>query len=146
MKKVPLNISIRKALPGEGASLTELSVRSKSYWGYSKEFMNAFMPELIISEDYLTSAPVFVALQDDKIVAFAGLSRKEADPELVFLFVEPDCIGKGFGELLWQKSLEEAKKLEWKSFSIICDPNAENFYLKLGAVRVGEKVFAVIPD
>lgn len=138
--------TIRKARIDDASALTGLALRSKAHWGYSQEFMAAFQPELIITEAYLSSAPVFVAEQKDRIVGFAGLSAKDVPPELVFLFIEPEFIAKGWGELLWQKCLDEARTLGWRSFVIVADPNAEQFYTKRGAIKIGEKSFAVTPN
>jgi N-acetylglutamate synthase-like GNAT family acetyltransferase len=50
----------------------------------------------------------------------------------------PNFIGKGYGNLVFEQILLECKALEISRFYIISDSNAEGFYLKKGALRVGE--------
>ncbi len=139
------SLIIRKARAGEGRSLTELAIRSKASWGYTSQFMELFAPELEIKESYLSQAAVFVAEEGGRLIGFSGLSIPEVEPELVFLFVDPEEMGRGLGQKLWETSLEGARVLGWAQFKIISDPNAEPFYLKQGAIRVGEHEFALIP-
>jgi hypothetical protein len=44
------SITIRQAIFGEGQLLSDLAFRSKAYWGYSSEFMEACQAELTVSE------------------------------------------------------------------------------------------------
>jgi len=138
---------IRKAYSTDAPLLTSLAMRSKAHWGYSVEYMNAFRPELQIKSEWILSNPTFVAISHGHIVGFAGLLQTD-DPhtgELYYLFITPECIGFGYGKNLWDRCLEECKNLKWTSLVIHSDPNAEAFYKKLGAVRIGEKPYPSIP-
>ena len=146
METCSKGIILRRAHAEDSEPLTQLSLRSKAYWGYSPEFMLAWKPELTISREYLTCAPVFVAEREAALLGFFGLSRPGCPPELVFLFIDPPYIGKGLGTLLWRETLRVATDLGWKDFLIIGDPNAEGFYLNHGAVRIGEKEYPCIPN
>lgn len=141
-----MNIVIRKARAEDAEPLTGLAFRSKAHWGYPEAFMKAFAPELVITGAYLASAPVFVAEVEGAMAGFAGLSAPGLPPELIFLFIDPPFIGRGCGDALWLRSLEEARLLRWKDFTIVSDPHAERFYIKRGASRVGEKAFPSAPD
>lgn len=46
---------IRPARAGEARLLSELALRSKAHWGYSKEFLEAVRAELSYSEKQLQS-------------------------------------------------------------------------------------------
>jgi N-acetylglutamate synthase-like GNAT family acetyltransferase len=140
-----VHLYVRRATASDAHVLTALALRSKSHWGYSAALMRVFEPELVITEDYLSRAPVFVAETNGQLVGFAGLSIEAETPELVHLFVEPEYIGKGYGAILWQIAVEEARALKWDSFQIIADPNAESFYVTQGAQRVGEKESSALP-
>jgi GNAT superfamily N-acetyltransferase len=61
------------------------------------------------------------------------------------LFVEPDAIGTGVGRLLIEHVCRRAAGEGMTSLSIDADPNAEAFYLAMGAVRVGESPSQSIP-
>lgn len=145
--KSEMAFQIRRATVEDAEALTKIAIRSKAYWGYSDEFMEAFKPELIVKGEYISNAPVFVVMAKDGVIAgFAGMSGPGLNPELIFLFVDPPYIGKGCGALLWQNTLNEARMHGWKSFEIVSDPNAVNFYLNHGAKYVGDKKFSVIPN
>ena len=66
--------------------------------------------------------------------------------ELHDLFVEPDCIGKGFGKQLWDHAVQVARSQGFRTLVLAADPNAEPFYVRQGAIRVGEKTSPVRPD
>lgn len=57
--------------------------------------------------------------------------------ELEALFVEPQYIGQGFGKLLLNHALKCAKEIGANYVEAQSDPQAEDFYLKSGASRVG---------
>ncbi len=141
------DLTIRKAYSTDAPFLTSLAMRSKAHWGYSPEYMNAFRPELTIQQDWILKHPTFVAESAGHLVGFAGLLQTDEKNtgELYFLFIAPECIGFGYGKNLWDRCLEESRKLEWSSLVIHSDPNAEAFYLKMGAVRIGEKAYPSIP-
>jgi hypothetical protein len=49
-------------------------------------------------------------------------------------------MGRGFGRALFRRVGEQAKALGLAAFEIEADPNAEAFYLHMGAKRVGTRV------
>lgn len=141
------DIKIRRATPEDAADLTTLAMRSKAHWGYSKEYMDEFRHELTIKPEWLSQNPTFIAESRGVMVGFAGLTKTDKPDigELYFMFIAPECIGFGYGSDLWKHCLEESKKLNWRSLMIHSDPNAEEFYLKMGAVKVCEKPYPSIP-
>ncbi|WP_346939864.1 GNAT family N-acetyltransferase [uncultured Clostridium sp.] len=52
--------------------------------------------------------------------------------------MNPDYIGKGYGKLLWNHAIENAKSLNIKQLEIVTSPEAIDFYIKMGAVKIGE--------
>lgn len=58
--------------------------------------------------------------------------------ELDHFWLLPSAIGKGYGNLVFEKILSECKTLNITEFYITSDPDAEGFYLKKGAFKVGE--------
>jgi len=58
------------------------------------------------------------------------------------MWVTPTAIGSGLGRMLWSHAVETARANGYTAFSIESDPNAEGFYLRHGAKRVGEIVSA----
>lgn len=141
------DIKIRRATKDDVNDLSTLAMRSKAYWGYSKEYMDEFKHELTIKPEWIEKNPTFIAESRGTMVGFAGLTStdKPDTGEVYFLFIAPECIGFGYGSDLWKRCLEESKKLGWTSLMIHSDPNAEEFYLKMGAVKIGEKPYPSIP-
>lgn len=133
---------VRPAHAGEARLLSELALRSKAHWGYSSEFLEAVRAELSYDEKQLRSEHMrfFVLEHAKRVVGFYALAKQSGtDIELDSLFVEPDCIGKGFGRLLMQHAKSEAAAMGATKLIIQGDPNAERFYLAAGAVLTGKK-------
>jgi predicted N-acetyltransferase YhbS len=61
------------------------------------------------------------------------------------LFVEPSHIGKGLGKRHWDHAIDLARRMGYRTVVLTADPHAEPFYVRQGAVRVGEKPFLVLP-
>lgn len=138
---------IRQALPSEVEHLSGLAFRSKSYWGYSDQFMKACLEELTVDECYIENNPTFVIEAAGNAVGFYSLERiSAAEVELSLLFVEPDFIGKGYGRKLITHAQEEARQLGYSKMIIQGDPNAERFYRSAGGSVVGTRKSASIPN
>ena len=138
---------IRQALPSEVEHLSSLAFRSKSYWGYSNEFMQACLEELTIDECYIENNSTFVIEAARNVVGFYALERiSAAEVELGLLFVEPDFIGKGYGRKLITHAQQEARHLGYSKMIIQGDPNAERFYRSAGGLLVGTRKSSHIPN
>lgn len=127
---------IRRAVPEESNLLSELVFRSKAYWGYDEQFMEACREDLLISPAFIAKELVFVGEENGVIVGMYGLDLRES-PLLRDFFIEPQCIGKGYGKLLWNHLLQTAQNQNISFFIIHSDPYAEPFYLRMGAKRIG---------
>jgi len=55
--------------------------------------------------------------------------------------LSPAWIGLGAGRLLFEHAIERAASRGASIAEIEADPNAEGFYLKMGAQRVGKNVY-----
>ena len=131
---------IRSARPEEAESLSALALRSKAYWGYSADFMQACREELTLTAAYVQKNPTFVAEQNREVVGFGSLERLSATRvELGYLFIDPAAIGCGFGRQLMEFAKQEACKLGYTSMTVQGDPNAESFYRVSGGVLVGTR-------
>lgn len=148
-----LQTNIRRAAPEDAALLSDLAFRSKGYWGYDADFLEACRPELTFSPDYIEHQPVFVLEAQNIIVGFYSLREidsavdREIDSavELHDLFIDPVAIGNGHGRALWQHAVKTASELGFSTLVIDSDPYAEPFYRAMGAVRVGDVPSTVIP-
>ena len=131
-------MTIRRAKLQEAALLSDLSVRSKAYWGYDDAFIQDAVADLTLEPIHIENGMVYVSEYQDQIIGYNAFCIDDA-PEMTALFVEPDFIGKGIGFGLWEHAVNFAKEQKWSKFKIVADPfAAEKFYLKMGCSQVGE--------
>ena len=134
----------RRAEVGEAALLTEIALAGKRHWGYPEEWMAEWRPDLTVTPGYIRSQPVPVAELEGDVVGFAGLSILEGHRYLEHLWLRPEHIGRGFGRALFQEAVRVAGAAGVTELRIKSDPNAEPFYLKMGAVRTGTEVYELL--
>lgn len=84
---------IRKARADEAVTISELALRSKGYWGYSPEFLEACREELTFTPEECASGDVGVAEVDAEVAGFYVLDGGPPRGELRALFVDPRWIG-----------------------------------------------------
>lgn len=128
---------IRPARPGEHLTLNELAFRSsRQIWNYPDDFM-AWEPEAIaVKSEYIANNIVSVMEIDGRLVGFSMLRGDPPEIELSRLMVEPDSAGKGIGRVLWKHAIATSRALGASVITLDADPNAEPFYLRMGAVTV----------
>lgn len=136
---------IRPARIDELAALSDIAFRSKAHWGYDAEFMEACRDELTVRPADLDRFHVFVLERDHAIAGFGAVAPGDPEAELWWLFVEPAAIGSGAGRALWHHAVDLARELDARTLRIESDPNAEGFYLAMGATRAGEAPSQSIP-
>ena len=136
---------IRRARPEEGRFLTELTLRSKAFWGYGQWFMESARQELEFQAGkFLPDFHVYMLEEQGVPVGFCSLIPIDGSTvELHDLFIEPLHIGKGYGKELWDYAVNLARGLGFSKLVLTADPNAEAFYARQGAVRIGEKASPV---
>jgi GNAT superfamily N-acetyltransferase len=125
--------------------LTELALRSKGHWGYDREFLQDCRIDLTLTPEYIASSLVYVLEEDVMLAGFYSLSGEGLEVELMHLFAEPSCIGRGFGRQLFEHAVETAQGLDFERLVIGSDPFALKFYEAMGARRVGEVASIVRP-
>lgn len=133
------NLVIRPARAGEAQTLGALAMRSKAHWGYSEEFLEVVRPMLTFAETDLASSPVYVLEAAGEPAGMYRLSGSPPEGELDDLWLDPRLIGLGAGRRLFEHALQTAAELGFDSLRIESDPNAEGFYLAMGATRIGER-------
>jgi GNAT superfamily N-acetyltransferase len=132
-----VDVLIRRAIPDEAPILTSIALSSKAVWGYDDDFIEQCREELTLTPEYVFSHEVYVAEADQQIIGFYGLIVDEAGAVLDYLYVTPNSLRQGVGRKLWQHLTQRARCLCVRSISIDADPHAENFYLAMGAERIG---------
>ncbi|MFC1401468.1 MULTISPECIES: GNAT family N-acetyltransferase [Streptacidiphilus] len=145
MTAVPPSVRLRPARQEEAEALSRLALRSKGHWGYDQAFLDACADELRMEPDTLAARRATVAEEDGTLLGFTTLEGEAPQGELGMLFVEPAAIGRGVGGLLFRHVLDRGRELGFDLLTIAADPHAEQFYLAMGAVRVGEVPSGSIP-
>ena len=128
---------IRRARTGDAVTLTRIAHAAKRYWGYPERLIRLWKPDLTVTRDVIVSEPVYCAVRERRIVGFYALSGSGATRELEHLWVDPDCIGSGVGARLFAHLVRRLRAMRVSRLTIASDPNAEGFYRRMGARRVG---------
>lgn len=130
---------IEKATVKDHEILTQITKKSKAYWGYSSEQIEIWSQFLTVSKEYIQKNSVFNLVDNDKIIAYYSFFHESENTiKLDNLFVLPEFIGKGFGKLLMDDFLIRIKNNNVEKVILNSEPNAEEFYSKLGFVKVGQ--------
>ena len=141
-----LAATIRRARPSEADNLSELALRSKGHWGYDADFLAACRDDLTLSPEDIATSAVYVHDGGDIALGYYRLLlQDDGVAELDALFVEPAAMGHGVGKRLWQHAVATAAELGCSELVLQSDPQAEGFYLAMGAQRAGDLESTVIP-
>ncbi len=148
---------IRKASPEEAATLTQIAHDAKRYWGYPESWVERWQDDLTLTAEFISGNEVYVAETDPglpaeseapmtglpsatggRIAGFYAIAMTGEKAELEHMWVRPERIGSGCGKALMMHALETAAFLNAAALEISADPNAEGFYKRMGATRIGE--------
>jgi GNAT superfamily N-acetyltransferase len=136
--------SIRRAAADDTPTLTAIARAAKAHWGYPAEWLAGWEAGLTFAPADLERAEVFVIEQDGRPLGFSAAVPGVPRWTLDHLWVLPEAMGRGLGRRLVEHALARAIAAGAAGLEIESDPNAEGFYARLGARRVGWKV-APIP-
>lgn len=107
--------------------------------------MQEWLAELTVTPEFVREQVVAVAEQGGVLAGFYGLRRDtEGAWHLEHLWLEPKMIGRGLGRRLFEAAVADARRCGIVELRIKSDPNAEPFYLKMGALRVDMEVYHLL--
>lgn len=142
-----MSIIIKNAETKDLSSINQLMRLSKGYWGYNEEFLNRFIQKLGVTEEYLQNNITKLFYLDGKFIGiYSFIEEKTNTLVLDNFFLHPDYIKQGLGQELWKASCNTARELDYDEFILFSDPNAENFYLKIGCFKIGETPSPMLPN
>ena len=136
-----MNIEIRRAVTTDSERATELARSAKAHWGYPAEWLEVWRDDLVVTAEAIERHATFVASLEGEVVGVCQLQQSDDHTMLEHVWVDPRCHGRGVGRALVEHARTHARGV----IAIVADPNAEAFYVKLGARRVGE-VAAPMPS
>ncbi|MEP7248910.1 MAG: GNAT family N-acetyltransferase [Spartobacteria bacterium] len=130
-------MTIVRAQPSDGPHLSAIAWEAKAHWGYPPAWMEAWREQLTITPQFIAAHETFAAVLDGQAIGFAALGAADAARCLEHLWILPEHLGKGVGRALFSHAAEQSRASGARCLTIEADPNAEPFYLHLGAVRIG---------
>ena len=135
---------IKRATKDDHLVLTAITKASKAHWGYSQSQLDGWELDLTITKEHIQRYSTYKATINGELVAFYSYIQKEEKTiYLENMFLHPDYIGKGYGQLLMDDFLERIGP-EIERITLDADPNAEGFYAKSGFIVI-EKNESSIP-
>jgi GNAT superfamily N-acetyltransferase len=135
------HLEIIPAQPEDAKAMTTLAMAAKRHWGYPENWMIKWQEMLTISPGCIAKNIVYKAVLDGELLGFYVLFNSEELLELKHLWVHPDVIGNGIGKQLMIHAIQEGAKTDHENLEILSDPNAEGFFIKMGARRVGARIY-----
>ncbi|MGW0662497.1 GNAT family N-acetyltransferase [Streptodolium elevatio] len=131
-----VTVRVRRARPDEAGGLTRLMHELSAYQGEYASIIDGYE----VAPDYIAQNPVYLAEAegDGALLGFYGLLLEP--PELDLMFVADRAQGLGVGRRLVDHMLHRAHDAGADHVRVVSHPPAEQFYVRMGAVRV-----AVLP-
>jgi streptomycin 6-kinase len=142
-----MKIAIQNAILSDLQKINNLVRLSKGYWGYDTTFMDKFMEIFGMTAEHFPHNHTFLLMIEAHLAGlYSFFITKEDTLELEYFFLHPDYIGKGLGRQLWEFCCKTARALKKKEFILWSDPNAEEFYTKMGCQKIAEKESPIMPN
>jgi GNAT superfamily N-acetyltransferase len=137
--------TFRPATLEDLTQLNALTRRSKGYWRYDTPFMNAFMEIFAVKPQSLKDGVYVLMDHGPDLVGFYGFAKQDSII-LDYFFIDPTYISKGFGRQMWMHAIKTAVNHNWDYFTLWSDPGADEFYVKMGCEKIGEKASPLAPN
>ncbi len=137
------HLEIVRASPDAADALTRIAFAAKRHWGYPEPWIEQWGGGLTITPGFIRENEVHAATAGGEPVGFYALAGRGLTLELEHLWVSPEYIGSGVGRSLFEHALGRAASLGAETLRLEADPNAEGFYRRMGARRVGENVYEI---
>lgn len=132
-------MTIEKAIRSDAQSLTELTIRSKSHWNYGVKQIEEWRDDLTITSDHIEQSQIYKLVGDGLLKGFYAYDHiNKSDIKLTYLFIDPLYIGTGLGSILVKDFFGRIESTNYERVILDADPNAEQFYSKLGFQVIGQ--------
>jgi predicted GNAT family N-acyltransferase len=134
-------MEILKAEIDDNEILTSITKKSKAYWGFSEDVLKEWEHLLTITKDYIEKNKVFKLVQNNQVIGYYSFFFIDENTiKLDNIFILPEFIGNGFGNILMNDFLKSIKQLDKSIIKITLDaePNAEKFYKLFGFETIGQ--------
>lgn len=136
-------MKIVRARLEDADALTGIAHAAKRHWGYPESWIAAWRDVLTIRPEFIAENVSYCAIEGDDAVGFYVLTAEADGLHLDHLWILPRAMGRGIGRALFEHAAAQANRLGFNLIKIEADPNAEGFYKRMGATRVGTSVSEV---
>jgi GNAT superfamily N-acetyltransferase len=99
--------------------------------------MKRWQAQLTITAQFIAAHETFMTDEEGETAGFYALVETPESWRLEHLWVLPNAMGRGLGRGLFTHAATRAKERGAPCLTIEADPNAEPFYMHMGAVRTG---------
>ncbi|MGF1464659.1 MAG: GNAT family N-acetyltransferase [Sandaracinaceae bacterium] len=129
--------TLRPATDHDCPRLSAVARAAKAHWGYPQAWLDLWVADLTYDASRLADERVLCAEDGGEVVGFVAWRRDGEEAEIEGLWVEPGAMGRGHGRALMEAASVAARAEGVRALRIVADPNAVEFYRRLGAVDVG---------
>jgi GNAT superfamily N-acetyltransferase len=136
-------MQIIRARPEDSEKLTEIAHAAKRSWGYPEHWIRIWRDVLTLRPEFIAANIAYCAIEDEGVIGFYLLTTESHGLHLDHLWIVPAAMRRGIGRALFGHAANEAKSLRFAEIKIEADPNAEGFYRRMGARRIGVNVTAI---
>lgn len=134
---LPPGLHLRPARADDASELFTIARVAKAHWGYDAATLAAWEADLAVSPMAIAAGLVCVAEVVGEVIGFAELALTPNEARLEGLWVRPEAMRRGAGRALLGWACARSRRSGYAAIEIDADPNAETFYLSMGAKRVG---------
>ena len=136
-------MEINRAKPEDAETLTQIAHAAKRHWGYPEDWIESWRDVLTMRPEFIAGNSSYCAMEYDRPIGFYVLTNESDGLHLDHLWTLPEAMHRGIGRALLAHAVEEARRTGCSCLKIEADPNAEGFYTRMGAHRVGTRLSEV---
>jgi GNAT superfamily N-acetyltransferase len=136
-------VQIVRARPEDADALTAIAHSAKRHWGYPERWIETWRDILTMRPEFVAANVAYAAIEDGHAVGFYLLTTEADGIHLDHLWILPAAMHRGLGRSLFEHAVGQTRTLGFRVIKIEADPNAEGFYRRMGATRVGTSVTEV---
>ena len=133
-------MQIVRAKPEDADALTQIAHAAKRHWGYPESWMETWRDILTMRPEFIAANVAYCAIENGSAVGFYLLTKEIDGIHLDHLWILPAAMHRGIGRSLFEHAVVQTRNLGFDAIKIEADPNAEGFYRRMGAQRVGVNV------
>ncbi len=133
-------MQIIRAKPEDSEALTRIAHAAKRHWGYPEPWIETWRAILTMRPEFIAANVAYCAMEDGSAVGFYLLTIETDGIHLDHLWILPAAMRRGVGRSLFEHAVAQTRNLGFRAITIEADPNAEGFYQRMGAQRVGVNV------